>query len=176
MLGNIDSNVSREEQLFMLKDFLTRGMRQSEIAEVLNISRQRVHQLLKKHDLVCLPEHKKPSSKERSAFLKEGLKDPKDYWLWYTIKRKCIPRNIFYDLKSKMPDICPILNTKLNYITLKGRPKGTVQFIPSLDKIIPENGYVKGNVRVISLKANMLKNNATLEQLERMVLYMKGEI
>ena len=37
---------------------------------------------------------------------------------------------------------------------------------PSLDRIIPSLGYVKGNIRVISFRANTLKNNATLSELE----------
>lgn len=37
---------------------------------------------------------------------------------------------------------------------------------PSIDKVIPELGYVRGNVWVISNKANRIKNNATLEELK----------
>lgn len=37
---------------------------------------------------------------------------------------------------------------------------------PSLDKINPIKGYVKGNVRVISQRANWLKNDATYEEME----------
>jgi hypothetical protein len=34
-----------------------------------------------------------------------------------------------------------------------------------LDKIVPELGYVKGNVQVISTLANTMKNQASIEQL-----------
>lgn len=40
---------------------------------------------------------------------------------------------------------------------------------PSLDRLDSSKGYVKGNVRVISKRANQLKNNATVEEM-RMVL------
>jgi hypothetical protein len=44
-------------------------------------------------------------------------------------------------------------------------PVGSGPFSASLDRIIPELGYIKGNVRVISLLANQMKWNATKEQL-----------
>jgi hypothetical protein len=36
---------------------------------------------------------------------------------------------------------------------------------PSLDRIRPERGYVPGNVRVLSDRANRLKSNLTYEEL-----------
>lgn len=36
---------------------------------------------------------------------------------------------------------------------------------PSLDKIIPELGYVVGNIQVISKLANNMKTNASVDQL-----------
>lgn len=44
---------------------------------------------------------------------------------------------------------------------------------PTLDRIVPEKGYVKGNVAVISHKANRIKNNGSLEELEAVVSYTK---
>jgi hypothetical protein len=38
---------------------------------------------------------------------------------------------------------------------------------PSLDRLVPEKGYVAGNVRVISDKANRLKGDRTLSQLQQ---------
>ena len=40
---------------------------------------------------------------------------------------------------------------------------------PSLDRIIPKLGYVPGNVIVISQRANVLKRDASLEELEALV-------
>ena len=41
---------------------------------------------------------------------------------------------------------------------------------PSLDRIVPELGYVKGNIRVISNRANHLKSDATLEEHRKILL------
>ena len=39
---------------------------------------------------------------------------------------------------------------------------------PSLDKVIPSLGYVKGNIWVISYRANTIKNNCTFEEIEKL--------
>lgn len=44
---------------------------------------------------------------------------------------------------------------------------------PSLDRIKPELGYVKGNIRVISFKANSIKNDASIEELRQILQYME---
>ena len=73
-----------------------------------------------------------------------------------------------------IPDVCPILEIPI----LIG--KQNYGNSPSLDKKIPELGYVKGNIRIISMKANLMKNNATLQELtkfsENILKYMKDDI
>jgi hypothetical protein len=43
---------------------------------------------------------------------------------------------------------------------------------PSLDRIDNSKGYVKGNVAVISFRANTLKNNATADELRAIANFM----
>ena len=61
-----------------------------------------------------------------------------------------------------IPEYCPLLGIKLEYEPGRTNNSNT----PSLDKIDPTKGYIKGNVRIISYKANTMKNNATREELE----------
>lgn len=68
----------------------------------------------------------------------------------------------------KYEDYCPVFGTKFEW------GSQITNQTPSLDRVIPEKGYVKGNVRVISMRANRLKNNATVEELEKVVEYMKN--
>lgn len=46
---------------------------------------------------------------------------------------------------------------------------GLSDMSPSLDRLIPSKGYVKGNVVVVSWRANRLKNNASLADLRALV-------
>lgn len=65
------------------------------------------------------------------------------------------------------PEFCPILGIKLERNRAEGRNAGPHEFSPSVDRIIPELGYVKGNVIVISQLANAIKQNATPEQIRK---------
>lgn len=74
-------------------------------------------------------------------------------------KKKGIPFNLELG-DIEIPDVCPVFGTP--FAVGKGRPEPTSA---SLDKIIPELGYVKGNVHVISHMANAMKNHANPEEL-----------
>jgi len=45
-----------------------------------------------------------------------------------------------------------------------------------LDRIIPELGYVKENIKVISFKANSLKRDGSIEDFEKIIRYIRGTI
>lgn len=61
-----------------------------------------------------------------------------------------------------VPSHCPILGIPL--ARRLGR-KGGCDQSPSLDRIVPELGYVPGNIVVVSRRANRIKNDATIEEL-----------
>ena len=59
------------------------------------------------------------------------------------------------------PKYCPILGIKLE----RNNGKSFTENSPSLDRIDPVKGYVKGNVQVISMQANRMKNDGSIEEL-----------
>jgi len=59
-----------------------------------------------------------------------------------------------------IPNICPLLEIPL-FITIGKAGDNS----PSLDRIQPKLGYVKGNVRVISRMANIMKAHASEKQI-----------
>lgn len=65
-----------------------------------------------------------------------------------------------------VPETCPVLG-----VPLDGRTRETCW---SVDRLIPEKGYTKENCRIISMKANRLKNNASIEDLEKIIEYIKN--
>jgi hypothetical protein len=69
-----------------------------------------------------------------------------------------------------IPEKCPALGIPL----VCGEAKKVVDGSPSLDRIVPELGYVKGNVVVVSHKANTMKNSATVEELCRVAQFYKN--
>lgn len=82
-------------------------------------------------------------------------------------KEKNLPFNI--DVEDiVIPNVCPVFGFLLEAGTISERDNS-----PSLDKIIPELGYVKGNVMVISFKANTLKRDGSLEDFEKIIRYIK---
>ena len=71
-------------------------------------------------------------------------------------KEKNLPFNLDVEyLKSIYTKDCPVFKQPL---TWGGQGKGKNNFSPSLDRIIPSIGYVKGNVAFISDKANRIKS------------------
>ena len=68
-----------------------------------------------------------------------------------------------------IPEVCPVLGIKLE-IALAEANKDTS---PSIDRLDPTRGYTKDNVAIISMKANRIKNDATLEELEKVYLWLK---
>lgn len=63
---------------------------------------------------------------------------------------------------------CPVLGVELEFGSAGFRENS-----PSIDKINPNKGYTKDNIQVISWRANRIKGDATLEELELLVAYLK---
>lgn len=59
-------------------------------------------------------------------------------------------------------DVCPVLGIPISPV--RGKGHGGKPGSPSLDRIDNDKGYVTGNVRIISWRANNLKRNMTREE------------
>lgn len=95
----------------------------------------------------------------RQQHLKKYLKNAKERAL-----RKGLDFDLTYEyLESIATNRCPIFGVEFEWGTSnmgKGRTKPNC---PTLDRIVPDKGYVKGNVAFISYKANRIKDNGTMQ-------------
>ena len=74
-------------------------------------------------------------------------------------------------IKKIMVDRCPVLGFKFE-INRKDK-KNKWGTSASIDRIIPDKGYVKGNVIIVSLMANSIKNQATPDQILKVGKFYK---
>ncbi|MAO21760.1 MAG: hypothetical protein CMJ25_13510 [Phycisphaerae bacterium] len=87
-------------------------------------------------------------------------------------KKRATAKGLPFDLDVSdivIPEQCPVLAIPL----FKG--KGVAcDNSPALDRITPNKGYVKGNVAVISTRANRIKSNATYEEIQMVADWVKA--
>ncbi len=91
------------------------------------------------------------------------------YKLWLRAKQRSKKRGLFFDITVDditVPEFCPMLGIKLG----KTNNRDTS---PSLDRIIPELGYTRDNIIVISNRANQIKSNANLSELRKVVAWLE---
>ena len=74
-----------------------------------------------------------------------------------------------------IPKVCPLLGIPIVEGHLGGK-RGATPNSPSLDRVQPDLGYTKGNVWVISHRANVIKQDATADELERVALHLRQKI
>lgn len=91
-----------------------------------------------------------------------------------TKKSECKKKGIAYDLtedylKSIWTGFCPVTGGKLSIANRVGEHHKSAW----LDRIDPDGGYVQGNVAFISGRMNRIKYNATIEELELLLNWMK---
>ena len=67
-----------------------------------------------------------------------------------------------------IPNKCPVFNIPFKLGNFSDRATH-----PSVDRIIPSLGYTKGNIKIISYRANQLKSNGTLDEFRKILTYMK---
>lgn len=88
----------------------------------------------------------------------------------FRANRDGLPFNI--DISDfDIPELCPVLSLPLK--SNKGKQEDNS---PTLDRVVCHLGYVSGNVRVISHKANKFKSNASLHELWKVSEYVEEHL
>jgi hypothetical protein len=106
-------------------------------------------------------------------------RDPKNAWACGAVgqaKTRARAVGLEFDIDkdyiaSILPDVCPVFGTPFVWYGKK-----ISELSPTLDRLIPALGYVKGNIAVISMKANAIKSNATAAEVEAVAAWMRRTI
>ena len=115
---------------------------------------------------------KNPNARKNVAKYGEDYVPSDSIWykraagVFYSAKKRNVPisfgspTEFAIYIKSIAPDKCPVFGKKFTE-----RGSGFARLSPSIDKINPQKGYVKGNIQVISMLANCMKRDATYVEL-----------
>lgn len=104
------------------------------------------------------------SARHRAYYEKRSIESK----IYYRAKTRSNFKQIDFDIEISdivVPTHCPVLGLKLSHNNAVGGSHDS----PSLDRINPKKGYVKGNIRVISMRANVLKSNGSLDEMRLIV-------
>lgn len=115
--------------------------------------------------------HKRTYSteKRRETYSKNIEKE-----MFLRAKKRSEAKGIEFDLSLDditIPERCPILG-----IILSRKVDGKKENSPSLDRRDSSKGYTRDNITVISNRANRIKSDASLQEIEMILKYMKGVI
>lgn len=91
--------------------------------------------------------------------------------LWAGAKYRATQRGIIFTMTPEdllpLPILCLVFGFALEY-------KSPLRFNPrsaSIDRIVPDKGYTKDNVIIVSLRANVIKNTATPEEIQAVATF-----
>jgi hypothetical protein len=115
---------------------------------------------LRKHDLNKQKEYKEKNINK--VIIMTSRKRAKDKGLDFNLEESDI----------MVPKKCPLLGIDIRFDGTKNNRDSS----PSLDRIDSSKGYIKGNVWIISYRANRIKNNATIEEIEMIAKNLKKMI
>ena len=91
--------------------------------------------------------------------------------MWNCAKMRANKKGMQFNIAISdiiIPEFCPVLGIKLGLNNRKPSDNS-----PTLDRIDNSKGYVKGNVMVISHRANIIKSNATVDELGQIYSFYK---
>ena len=133
------------------------------------VARRRKNTLIRRED----PEYVLKSNKT-DADRRHNNKTSLKLCLLRSAKQRAKTKGLDFNIDItdiNLPDKCPLLGIPLDSFYREATDNSY-----SIDRIDSSKGYIKGNVWVISKRANTLKGNATLEELELLVKNLENKI
>lgn len=125
----------------------------------------------------CINKHQRDHRKEdrdyakaRYDIVKKRYTKNRAKYLYQVCKARAKKNGLDFSIIPEdiiIPEFCPILGVRIVMEELSHKE----QYGPSVDRIDNARGYVKGNIMVISKKANAMKNSASIEELNKFCEY-----
>lgn len=155
----------------------SQGKTLREIGEHYGVSKQRVQQICSKYGILKQLYGKGYKRVRREEEYKKKWGDKTDTDLYRELRQKFRQKKAnalrlgkiwtvsFGDLD--WPTHCPILGLEIDYFS-----EGRIENSCSFDQIIPNLGYTKENTRIVSWRANRIKNDGTAEEHRKIYEWM----
>lgn len=169
-----------ELELDAIKTMGLEGKNMKNIAEHYGVSRQRMKQLILRY----IPDWKENYGyavvrRERAQEYQDKWGSREDTDLYKAqrhkfFRKKANAKSVGWPWDVKFGDLdwpthCPILGIELDYFA-ETRQENS----PSFDQVDPGKGYVTGNVRIMSWRANRIKNDGTAEEHRKVAEYLES--
>jgi polyhydroxyalkanoate synthesis regulator phasin len=181
------TDLTAKERLDLVQNLVQLGKTTEQIRKELgNVSRQRIHQLIDK--LVKdgrITDEERPRTQRRQLlrtnYKKKWGHYPEEASVReldaYQVQREKFRRKKASNYKHEwditfddlfFPTHCPILGIELDYYASE-RQENSVSF----DRLDTTKGYIKGNVMIMSWRANRIKNDGTAEEHQRIADFLR---
>lgn len=178
-----------ESRLQEVQKLLISGKTLEEVGKHYGVSKQRVKQVITRY-LPHLTYLNFGAGKKRLNRIENRLKEIQTYFnrdsynnltdlekaqSSFFTRKKQNAKNTKWDWNITMSDLlwpshCPILGIELDWFAEKRQENS-----PSIDRIDSNIGYEKGNVCIISWRANRIKNNGTKEEHQLIVDFLDSK-
>lgn len=181
------TKVKWEDEIEWIAQAGREGKTYEQIGEKYGVTRERIRQIVRKyipnydetHGRISRRAGKEASIQEARLKKWGAHKDLIDQDLYQAQRQKfrnkhAHARNVGWEWDLDFGDLewpthCPILGIELNYFA-EGRQENS----PSFDQIDAGKGYVRGNVQIISWRANRIKNNGTADEHRKIAEYLES--
>lgn len=116
-----------------------------------------------------------------SMWRKRLCEEEPEKLLWFRAKTRANKYHIEFNIEPSdivIPKICPILGIPISLNIFSDSEKVTYNNpgTPSLDRVDSTKGYIKGNVAVISYRANTIKNCGTAEEHQKIAEFIRDHV
>lgn len=109
---------------------------------------------------------------QMATYMREARRARPEVHMLARVRARAKAKGMTFNLTTEditIPKRCPILGIPL--VVGDGAANDNS---PELDRINNRKGYVRGNVHVVSRRANRIKNDATLAELEKIASYLRS--